>query len=172
MFECFYLRWMRKSNTGSSRNTCMEDRRGLVIPTTGMEHFGSPFLLFPLQRNVQNGGGPYDTASRVGRCNPLLIYLPDFHQRMRDITRTQLCTKEVKIVDIEPSTSFRPKFQLISSKNLKSSSRVLLISIASAQVAEFSECSKTHGFSFVLHCRQLKDDMVCLASLTYQYVYA
>ena len=101
MFECFYLRWMKKSNTGSSRNTCMEDRRGLVIPTTGMEHFGSPFLLFPLQRNVQNGGGPYDTAGGVGRCNSLLRYLLDFHQRMRDITRTQLCTKEVKIVNTE-----------------------------------------------------------------------
>ena len=162
---------MRKSNIGFSRNTCMEDRRGLVIPTTGMDHFGSPFLLFHCREMSKMEEDPMIPQVGLGAAIPFW-YILYFHQRMRDITRTQLCTKEVKIVDIEPSTSFRPKFQFISSKNLKSSSRVLLISIASAQVAEFSECSKTHGFSFVLHCRQLKDDMVCLVSLTHQYIYA
>ena len=141
--------------------------KGLGDPNYRHGTFWIPISTFPLQRNVQNGGGPNDTAGRVGRFNPLSIHLPDFHQRMRDITRTQLCTKEVKIVNTEPVPhSARNSCQLLP-KIL----RVPQISIASPQVAEFSECSKTHGFSFVLHCRQLKDDMVCLVSLTHQ-IYA
>ena len=34
------------------------------------------------------------------------------------------------------------------------------------KVAEFSECSKTNGFSFVMHCRKAKDDMVLFTSLS------
>ena len=76
--------------------------KGLGDPNYRHGTFWIPIFTFPLQRNVQNGGGPYDTAGGVGRCNSLLRYLLDFHQRMRDITRTQLCTKEVKIVNTEP----------------------------------------------------------------------
>ena len=33
-------------------------------------------------------------------------------------------------------------------------------------MAEFSECSKTNGFSFVMHCRKAKDDMVLFTSFS------
>jgi len=66
-------------------------------------------------------GGPKGLGDPNYRDMSKMEEDPMIPQRMRDITRTQLCTEEV---------------------------------------AEFSECSKTNGFSFVLHCRKAKDDMV------------
>ena len=77
---------------------------------------------------------------------------------MRDITRTQLCTKEVSGHNLN-------QFKVTQCVSLFSVLLTHLMSFCSLlylcfQVAEFSECSKTNGFSFVLHCRKAKDDMV------------
>lgn len=66
-------------------------------------------------------GGPKGLGDPSYREMSKMEEDPMIPQRMRDITRTQLCIPQVK---------------------------------------EFADCSKTHGISFVMHCRESKDTMV------------
>ena len=142
---------MTRSSIGSSSNICTAGLRDSGIPITGMcsvvhsqvnSYTLYDFLIF--QRYVENGGRPYDTTGILLICSTFHSF--SFSSRECGTLQEHSCVRR------RWHSSY-----LYLNLCLCLCCRIFSFLL---KVAEFSECSKTNGFSFVMHCRKAKDDMV------------
>ena len=118
------------------------------------------FLIF--QRYVENGGRPYDTT---GSGMPHILLICSTFHSLSFSSRECGTLQEHSCVRRRWHSSYLylnlcfmyPQIGILAPpmQPLLSYFQFFLL-----KVAEFSECSKTNGFSFVMHCRKAKDDMV------------
>ena len=117
-------RQTRRSSIGYSSNTCTEVPKGWVTPTTGTDsthiYLAGFFYYLQLQRDVENGGRSYDTTGlwNLLYCSLWMSLIYFSLQRMRDITRTQLCTKEVWKLNPSLKSFFLRQVLLVQTKGV------------------------------------------------------
>ena len=120
------------------------------------------FLIF--QRYVENGGRPYDTTGS-GMPHILLIrytfHSLSFSSRECGTLQEHSCVRRRWHSSyLYLNLSFKFMCQQIVILAPPMQPLLSYFQFFLLKVAEFSECSKTNGFSFVMHCRKAKDDMV------------